>query len=335
MKFSTQLCVLLGVSGTAIACDDSSSTTSTTTTRGRPNRPTTTASTLRTSTVTKATTTPQVAPATTTSSTSVASAPTASSTPGTGALWQPAQGEKWQIILSEKVSVQKVGDAPIVEMDLVENTNNGGSRATVDNLHAAGKKVICYFSAGTSEDWRPDYKNFKKEDMANNLPEWKGENWLNTNSANVRDIMVKRIKLAADMGCDAIDPDNMDPYNNGGGGFGLKQADAVDYVNFLTGQALIYNMSLGLKNAMEIIPAVLGMIQFGVNEQCAQYKECKTYAPLINAGKAVLHIEYPNEPDVNLTQDEMCKKDPAGFDLTKFSTVQKNMNLGQFVQYCS
>jgi hypothetical protein len=41
---------------------------------------------------------------------------------------------------------------------------------------------------------------------------WEKEKWLNLNSDNVRQIMAKRLELAAEKGCDAVDPDNMDAY---------------------------------------------------------------------------------------------------------------------------
>lgn len=48
--------------------------------------------------------------------------------------------------------------------------------------------------------------------MGNPLDGWPNEKWLNINSANVRSIMTKRIQLASSMGCDAVDPDNVDGY---------------------------------------------------------------------------------------------------------------------------
>ena len=33
-------------------------------------------------------------------------------------------------------------------------------RGTIDDLHAAGRAVVCYFSAGSWESWRPDAADF-------------------------------------------------------------------------------------------------------------------------------------------------------------------------------
>jgi hypothetical protein len=81
--------------------------------------------------------------------------------------------------------------------------------STISTLRDQGIKVICYFSAGTSEDWRPDYSDFTDADKGAGLPDWNGEKYLDLRSANVFNVMAKRIRKASSAGCDAIDPDNM------------------------------------------------------------------------------------------------------------------------------
>jgi endo-alpha-1,4-polygalactosaminidase (GH114 family) len=83
---------------------------------------------------------------------------------------------------------------------------------TIKHLHNMGKKVICYFSAGSYEDWRPDASEFTKEDLGRGLDGWPGEKWLNLESENVRRIMKSRVDLAKSKGCDGVDPDNVDGY---------------------------------------------------------------------------------------------------------------------------
>lgn len=73
--------------------------------------------------------------------------------------------------------------------------------------------MICYFSAGTYEPWRPDASSFTAADRGSSLaPEWPDEYWLNLNSTNVRKIIQSRIELAGSKGCDGIDPDNVGMY---------------------------------------------------------------------------------------------------------------------------
>jgi hypothetical protein len=121
------------------------------------------------------------------------------------------RGQKFQIILLGVPDMSKMPlpptDAPVWDIDLFDNP-----ASTMKALKAAGKIVICYFSAGTAEDWRDDYRSFAASDMGKVLPEWPNEKWIRTGSQSIRNIMATRIKLAADKGCDAIDPDNTGMY---------------------------------------------------------------------------------------------------------------------------
>jgi hypothetical protein len=122
-------------------------------------------------------------------------------------VWQPEVGAKIQMMIS---AVPKIDDSlvprdvPIFDVDLFE-----APASTIRALHEKGIKVICYFSAGTGENWRSDYSKFQPSDLGAGLPDWQGEKYLNLRSDNVVRIMQARIKKAADIGCDGIDPDNM------------------------------------------------------------------------------------------------------------------------------
>lgn len=128
-------------------------------------------------------------------------------------VWQPNAGASWQIVLSSLVNPSALGatasKASIFNIDLFDN-----SAATIDKLRSAplNKKVICYFSAGSYEPNRPDSGSFTSSDKGNVLEGWEDEKWLNIRSTNVRNIMVKRLQLAARKGCDGVDPDNVDGY---------------------------------------------------------------------------------------------------------------------------
>lgn len=166
--------------------------------------------------------------------------------------------------------------------------------STIKKLHSLNRKVICYFSAGSYEDWRTDASKFQKSDYGKPLdPIWVGEWWLDTRSANVRKIMVERMTLAQSKGCDGVDPDNVDGYGNDTG-FKMTEADGVDYMRFLAAQAHKLGLSIGLKNAPAIVTRVVDVLQWEVNEQCVEYDqwgECAMFKPFIDAGKPVFHIE--------------------------------------------
>ena len=75
-------------------------------------------------------------------------------------------------------------------------------KQTITNLKAGGRIVICYFSAGTWEDWREDAQAYPKEALGKALPDWAGERWLDYRRDDVRQLLTKRLDLAVDKGCD-------------------------------------------------------------------------------------------------------------------------------------
>ena len=133
-------------------------------------------------------------------------------TPNTTLPWTPSVSDTWQIVLSHPpvLSSSDTSTTPnvsIFDIDLFDTPTE-----TIRQLHSMGKKVICYFSAGSYEDWRPDASEFEKEDLGRDLNGWPGEKWLDLNSENVRRVMKGRVNLAKEKGCDGVDPDNVDGY---------------------------------------------------------------------------------------------------------------------------
>jgi hypothetical protein len=231
-----------------------------------------------------------------------------------GNFWRPTAGTSWQIVLQYALNDTST-NVSVYDIDLFTN-----SAATIKDLHAKNRSVICYFSAGSYENFRPDSSKFQKSDYANGLDGWPGEYWLNTNSSNVRSIMTTRLDMAVAKGCDGVDPDNVDGYDNNSG-FDLTPADGINYMTFLAIEAHSRGLAIGLKNAGKIVNATLDMMQWQVNEQCTQYNECSNFRPFIDANKPVFHIEYPEETP-KVTASSIC----GDGDAKGFSTVLKNMN---------
>ena len=65
--------------------------------------------------------------------------------PGVDTTWQ------WQIQGSPNTSY----DVTLYDIDLFDTTAE-----TIAALQARGIRVVCYFSAGSDEDWRPDHDAF-------------------------------------------------------------------------------------------------------------------------------------------------------------------------------
>lgn len=125
--------------------------------------------------------------------------------------WKPKVNDSWQIVLRYPIDMSSEDDinpdVAVYDLDLYDNDIE-----TFRMLQDAGKKVICYFSAGSWEDWRDDKDDFDENDLGKELDGWPDERWVDVTSSGVRDIMKERIKLAWRKGCDAIDPDNVDGF---------------------------------------------------------------------------------------------------------------------------
>ncbi|KAH9873408.1 hypothetical protein IAQ61_004031, partial [Plenodomus lingam] len=245
-----------------------------------------------------------------------------------GALF--SRGQKFQIILLGIPDVAKMPlpptDTPIWDIDLFDSP-----ASTIQSLKRAGKIVICYFSAGTGEDWRIDYKDFAAADLGKVLPLWPNEKWVRTGSPQIRKIMAKRIRLAAEKGCDAIDPDNIaDVSQQNDNGLNLKNTDAIAYMQWMHDEAAKYNMQIGLKNSLDILNNVSSIIDFAVNEQCAQLGECSAYKAFLISGKPVFQIEYPQPLNGQAVNGVSCK----GPGIDGLSTILKDLTLNGIAYYC-
>jgi len=146
---------------------------------------------------------------------------------GGASVFQPKPGTSWQWQLSG-LPLDTSFDVAVYDIDLVET-----KPADIDALHAAGRKVICYFSAGSWESFRPDAGDFPAAVKGSPLdPPFADELWLDIRSTVVRDIMKKRLDLAVTKKCDAVEPDNVDGYSNDNG-FGLTAANQIDLHKFI------------------------------------------------------------------------------------------------------
>lgn len=291
-------------------------------------------------------------------------------TPANLKIWQPKVGQSWQIVLLQPINLSPAATTVTPDVDIYDIDLFTNNQSTIDALHRMGKKVICYFSAGSFEPNRPDSDKFTEKDQGKGLEGWPGERWLKLDSANVRSIMSKRIDLAAQKKCDAIDPDNVDGFvsiklrldrlnvetnrtQDNKNGLGLTKTDTVNFVSFLASKAQSHGLAIGLKNAAAVIPSVLPAIQvpsipfiiqrrtmtlthelqFSVNEQCVQYSDCLSFSAFTNASKPVFHIEYPSEVKADFVPNFCGDSGPAAGS-NGFSTVVKNMNLDGHVKYC-
>jgi hypothetical protein len=209
---------------------------------------------------------------------------------GSGELWKPAPGTTWQWQLSG-LPVDTSFDVEVYDVDLFETSDGDLAK-----LKGDGRVVICYFSAGSWESFRPDSDKFPDNVKGNQLePPFADELWLDIRSSVVRDLMKARLDLAVTRGCDAVEPDNVDGFSNDNG-LNLTEADQLDFNKFIAAEARSRGLSVGLKNDLDQLADLVGDFDWALNEECFTYNECDLYSnTFIAAGKAVFHAEYTTE----------------------------------------
>lgn len=108
-------------------------------------------------------------------------------------------------------------------------------------------------------------------------------------------------------------------------------------MGFLANVSSSHNISIGLKNAGEVLTNLTSVVQFSVNEQCVEYKECESFAPMVEAGKPVFHIEYPRGAPGDIaakTAAGSCSRSGSGKGSDNFSSLLKGMDLDGWVEFC-
>jgi len=227
-------------------------------------------------------------------------------------------GTSWQWQLASPPSPLSLLDVGVYDIDLFDTP-----QSTIDQLHAAGTAVICYFSAGTWENWRPDASKFPSNVLGNDVSGWPGEKWLDTRSTVVRSLMAARLDLAVNKSCDGVEPDNVDGYQNTPG-FPLTAATQLDYNQYIAKQAHARFLSVALKNDLSQITQLVSSFDWALCEQCNQYSECNMLKPFISQNKAVFSAEYQNKTST------YC---PIENNLN-FDALYKNLNLDAFRVAC-
>ena len=212
-----------------------------------------------------------------------------------GARWQPPVGAAWQWQLDKPLDLSV--DAAVYDVDAFETTAH-----QVERLHNLGRHVICYVNAGAWERFRGDKDKFPDSVLGRALDGWPGERWLDIRRIGVLGpIMKARIARCARKGFDAVEPDNIDGYQNKSG-FSLSGSDQLRYNRWFARQAHRKGMSIALKNDLGQVKALVPDFDFAIVEECFQYRECGKAVPFIAAGKAVLEVEY------KLDRSDFCAK---------------------------
>ena len=237
--------------------------------------------------------------------------------------YQPDTGVSFYWQLQGELKMDE--DAEIYDIDLFDS-----SAETIERLHGMGKIVLCYFSAGSYEEWRSDAASFPEEILGNELDGWEGERWLDIRASRVRDIMLARLDLAAEKGCDGVEPDNVDGYLNDSG-FALSAEEQLRYNIFLANEARRRGLFVGLKNDALQAEILEPYFDFALSEQCREYGECDAFRAFVDSGKAVFDVEYAGKYRNREERKRLCEASRA----SSFTTLVLPLALdGSFVYYC-
>lgn len=196
-------------------------------------------------------------------------------------------GMTWQWQLSGQLNMDYPVD--LYDLDLFDTPHD-----IIQDLKSNGKVVVCYFSAGSYEGWRADKSQFSQASLAKPMDGWEEERWLDIRKDNVRSIMKKRLDLAKQKGCDGVEPDNVDAYDNQTG-LDLSKHDQLQYNRFLAAEAHQRGLLIGLKNNLGQVGELVDNFDFSVNEQCHEYNECEALNVFIQQGKPVFNAEYKKD----------------------------------------
>ncbi|MEW5868363.1 MAG: endo alpha-1,4 polygalactosaminidase [Chloroflexota bacterium] len=246
---------------------------------------------------------------------------TPSQPPGRAGIWQPQPGLTWQWQLSD-LPLDLSVEAAVYDIDLFEN-----DAGVVQALHDQGRRVICYISMGSWEDWRPDAAQFPPEVLGRDYEGWEGEKWLDVRRIDLlAPILQARLDLCQAKGFDAVEPDNIDGYTNRTG-FPLTYQDQITFNTWLAEQAHQRGLAIALKNDGDQVEDLLPLFDFAITEDCFADDWCEQVRAFTRAGKAVLAAEYT---DTGVELGDFC-------DLAwewGFSVILKDRDLDAFRQTC-
>lgn len=242
------------------------------------------------------------------------------SSPNSPTWWRPSTGLTWQWQIGDN-DIDTSIEAEVYDIDLYVD------QAIIDELHAKGRKVICYISVGSWEDWRPDKDHFPAEVLGKEYEGWAGEKWLDIRRMDLlAPILLARLDLCQAKGFDAVEPDNMEVWTNDTG-FPLTYDDQLKFALWLADEAHKRRLAIGQKNASDQVKDLVNVYDFAITEDYFYYNEADAMIPYIEANKPVFAAEYTDLPGDFAKFCEQAKQ-------LNFSAILKHRGLDAWIQTC-
>ena len=214
--------------------------------------------------------------------------------------WQPEKRSSFDVQLNDPRSANQVPRVAVVELDIDIEPK------IIATLKARGTKLICYFNAGAWESYRDDAGAFASGVKGNTYDGFPDERWLDIrNISALAPIMRARLDRCKAKGFHAVDPDNVNGFENSTG-FPLTASDQIAYNTWLVGEAHARGLGIALKNTTSLAAQMRAAgFDFAVTESCFKYNFCNELAPFLTANKAVFNLEYTDE---GMTTTKFCTK---------------------------
>jgi hypothetical protein len=198
-----------------------------------------------------------------------------------------AQSMTWQYQLTGPLDLDL--DAELFVIDLFEPEPE-----QIAALHASGKVVVAYLSAGTLESYRDDADAFPESAIGEPLENYPNERWLDYRDPTVRALMAARLTQARDKGFDGVVPTSLAAYQRTTG-FDLTAETQREYSAFLASEAHARGLHICMSSDFEQVAALAVHYDWAVHFNCIARDQCDQLAPLSAQGKPVFDIETEGE----------------------------------------
>lgn len=237
--------------------------------------------------------------------------------------WYPTVGESFQIQYDRKLDLSVAAD--VYDLDMFDT-----KASVVSKLHGMGRKVVCYISAGTWENWRPDADKFPKSVIGHKDGHWRGERWLDIRQTKILEpLMGARYDLCKKKGFDAIDPDNLDGYQNKTG-FPLTANEQLTYDTWVATAAHARGLGVDQKGDNNQIKDLVKYFDFAVDEQCFVQGWCHQLTAYTANNREAVDVEYTDQ----LNQSRFLNKTCPGDAKYNATPILKKLELTAWIVTC-
>lgn len=240
----------------------------------------------------------------------VAAGPAPAAVPPTTRPWQ------WQL----QGRIGRGVEAPLADLD----PDAPGVATAVRAFRARGTRTACYVSVGSWEPFRSDAPRFPRSLLGRRYAGFEDERWLDVRRiAALAPLLRARFDACARLGFDAVEPDNVDGWENRTG-FRITRADQLRFNRWVAAEVRDRGMAVALKNAGPLAAVLVPAFDFVIAESCLGDGACADFRPFLRAGKGVFVAEYRR----------ITPRDCRASGRLRLSLIEKRPGLGPWRRTC-